>query len=141
VGEPGGIAANGHHGLDFERRRIDDRHLVVVRVGGEDAARLLVEADVDRLVAGGDLADHLVRLEVDDRDEVAARARHERAPALDVDRDALRVEADRDLRDLAPRRARVDAAGGSDGEGRVFSLAGRRHLTGEYRLSGVEAPG
>ena len=76
--------------------------------------------------------DHLVRLEIDDRDEVAARARDERAPPRDVDGDSLGVEADRDLGDLPPRRARVDPARGSDGEGRVVSLVGGRHLPREY---------
>ena len=139
MGQAGRIAADRHGGLDLERRRVDDRHLVGVRVGGEDAACLLVEADVDRLVAGRDLADHLVRLEVDDRDEVAARARDERAPAGVVDGDSLGVETDGDLGDLPPRRARVDPARGSDGERRVVSLAGRRHRAASIACSAAEA--
>jgi hypothetical protein len=74
-----------------------------VCVGGEDAAGLLVEADVDRLGAGRDLGDDLVRLEVDDVDEVAARARDEGTAAGDIDRDPLRIEADGNLGDLPPR--------------------------------------
>ena len=89
--EPGRIAADRHRRLDLERRRVDDRHLVGVRVGAEDAAGLLVEADVDRLSAGLDLGDHLVRLEIDDRDEVAARAGDERASPRDIDRDPLGI--------------------------------------------------
>ena len=112
-----------------------------MRVGREDTAGLLIEADVDRLVAGGDLADHLVRLEVDDGDEVAARAGDERAAAPDVDCDSLGVEADRDLGDLPPRRARVDPARRSGRERRVFSLVGGCHLPGEYLWSGERATG
>src|SRR5207302_2446860 len=108
--------------------------LVGVRVGGEDAARLHVEADVDRLRAGLNLGDHLVLVEVDDRDEVAARARDERAAPCDVDGDSLRIEPDGNLGHLPPGRARVDPARGPDGEGRIFSLAGRRHVTPRVSL-------
>ena len=74
-----------------------------MRVGGEDAAGPLVEPDVDGLLAGADLADHLVGLEIDDRDEVAPRAGHVGAAALDVHGDPFGIEADRDLGDLPPR--------------------------------------
>ena len=117
--QAGRIAADGHGRLDRERLRVDDRDLVGVRVGAEHATGLLVEADVDRLGAGRDLRDDLVRIEVDDGDEVAARARDEGAPPDRVDRDALGVETDRDLGDLPPGRPRVDAAGRTDGEGRL----------------------
>src|SRR5207248_768254 len=45
VREAGGVAAYGNSRLDLERRRVDDRHLVGVRVRREDTSRLLIEAD------------------------------------------------------------------------------------------------
>ena len=133
VGQSGGVAADRQRRLHLERRRVDDRHLVGVGVRGEHPACLLIEADIDRLRPGCDLRDHFVRLEVDDRDEVAARAGYECPPSEIVDGNSLGIEADRDLGDLPPRGARVDPTGGSDGEGRIVSLAGHRHVTREYR--------